>query len=141
MNATELKEVTEHAEKIKNDGEHTVHNMDPGDMWCQGDVGIVFLGQREEVSFANLEEIPADRAEAQLAPGNTQGSRHCIDDLGKVTMYRSASGTELDGPRIDAPTGFRVNHPEHGDVTLPPGKYAVIYQQVWVNMQARRALD
>jgi len=145
MNAMELEQVQQHAESIKNDSEHTIPVMDPGDCWCQGDVGLVFLGENADFSNLSLIWDEEHRAEmnCQLAPGNTQGSRHCVDaeSMKTVFFYRSSTGTELDGPRIDAPKGLRVNHPEHGDVILPPGKYAVIYQQVWDQAKARRALD
>ena len=149
MNATEMQEMTDHAEKIKNDGEHVIQVMSPGDMWCQGDVGIIFLGEcgnHEDVDFGKLELLKDDdpRRIAQLAPGETQGSRHCIDAecMKSVKMYvKTNSFSELDGPRLVCPEGLRVNHPEHGDVTMPPGKYAVVYQQVWDSMRARRALD
>jgi len=125
--AAAFNEVLRQAESIRNDDHHTVKTMSPGDAWAQGDLGLVAL----ESLPANCKRDP--NPSAQLAPGDTQGSRHCVDDLSTVTLYRLGNPTPLDGPIIDAPAGVRVNHPEHGDVTLPPGVYAVVYQRAFAD--------
>jgi hypothetical protein len=76
----------------------------------------------------------------QLAPGTSQGSRHCLESLEGITVFRLADQTPLDGPILEAPSGLRVNHPEHGDVTLRPGVYAVVYQRAFAE-ELRRVED
>lgn len=126
-------EVLEHAESIRNDDAHRIEVMEPGDAWAQGDILIV-----------RIEKLPTGvvkaKAESQLAPGTTQGSRHCIADLSGVTVYRLADPTPLDGPVIEAETEFTVEHPEHGNVTCPAGTYAIRYQRAFAE-ELKRQLD
>lgn len=127
-------DVREYAERIKNDESHVVETCSPGDMWVQGDIGIMCL-----------DGLPLDaevdpKPQSQLAPGTTQGSRHCIVDLSAVTIYRLKSPSPLDGPIIEAPRGFTVEHPEHGDVTMPAGVYAIVYQRAFAQ-ELRRVQD
>lgn len=134
MTQKAFRDVQKHAEEIKNDGEHTVANRSPGDMWAQGDIGILCLA-----------ELPNDaefdpKPQSQLSPGNTQGSRHCIVDLPAVKIYRLKSATVLDGPIVDAPCGFKVDHPEHGAITMPPGVYGIVYQRSFAE-ELRRVQD
>ena len=133
---TAFRQVAEQAERIKNDEAHIVATMSPGDMWAQGDIGIVALSAKP--TGCTVIENPT----AQLAPGTTQGSRHCIaaSDMPNVKLYRTKAPTPLDGPVIEAPEGFTVEHPEHGDVTLPPGVYGVIYQRQYAQ-ELKRVQD
>lgn len=126
--------IARHAEKIRNDDEHVIETMSPGDVWAQGDVGLVCLG----VLPGNVEEIK--KPSAQLAPGTTQGSRHCLRSLKGITLYRRQGATPLDGPMIHAPDGCAVDHPEHGNVVLPPGVYGVVYQRAYAE-ELRRVQD
>lgn len=66
---------------------------------------------------------------SQVAPGNTQGSRHCIADVGGVKMYQMPNANALQGPIIDAGGGFTLEHPEHGHQTFPAGVYAITFQR------------
>jgi len=129
-----LKQIQRHAEKIKNGEPHTLADMTTGDMWAQGDVGIVCL--------AGLPKgcTPDKRPSAQLAPGTTQGSRHCIADMKSVRLHRLDNPTPLDGPIIEAPLGVTIDHPEHGAITLPPGVYGVVYQRAYAD-ELRRVQD
>ncbi|HXJ41719.1 MAG TPA: hypothetical protein VNH18_20755 [Bryobacteraceae bacterium] len=129
-----FRRVQAHAEKIKNDEPHTVETCSPGDAWAQGDILLLCL--IAVPPGATVDPKPV----AQLAPGTTQGSRHCIRDLSTVKLWRIASPTPLDGPVIEAPSGVTVEHPEHGDVTLPPGVYAVVYQRALAE-ELRRTVD
>lgn len=134
MQATEaFASVASHTESIRNDGPHSVRVMDPGDLWAQGDVGLLMLAGVPRWAKG----IPTP---TQLAPGDTQGSRHCLADTGGVTAYSVRDATPLDGPVLDAPRGMTVTHPEHGDVTLPPGVYAVVYQRAFAD-ELRRIED
>lgn len=131
---TAFRRVASHAESIQNDDAHRVETMSAGDMWAQGDIGLLCLAEKPSTAE------PIVRPAAQLAPGNTQGSRHTIADLSTVKLYRVKNPTPLDGPVIEAPKGLTVEHPEHGDVTLPPGVYGVIYQRAFATT-LRRVLD
>lgn len=129
-----LEQITRHAETIKNDQHQQAGEMSPGDAWAQGDIGIVRLPQ-----------VPQDctrveKPEAQLAPGTTQGSRHCLESLDGLTVYSLSKPGPLEGPVIDAPNGMRVNHPEHGDVSFGPGVYGVVYQRQYAE-ELRRVED
>lgn len=130
----ELTRIQTHAEKIRNDEAHEIATASPGDMWAQGDIGIVCLASLPAGSV--LEKKPS----RQLAPGTTQGSRHCIADMSNVRLHRLADPTPLDGPVIEAPQGCAIEHPEHGNVTLPPGVYGVIYQRAYAD-ELRRVQD
>lgn len=118
-----LEEITRHAESIRNDEHQQVGEMSVGDAWAQGDIGIVRLDGVPE----GCKKIEAPSP--QLAPGTTQGSRHCVESLDGLTLYSPADAGPLDGPVIDAPAGMRVNHPEHGDVSFRGGVYGVVYQR------------
>lgn len=127
-------ELARHAEKIKNDEHQHAGEMSVGDAWPQGDIAVVLIG--EVPSGAKVVERPA----LQLAPGTTQGSRHCLESLDGITAYTHANPTALDGPILDAPKGLTVTHPEHGWITLRPGVYAVIYQRAFAE-ELRRVQD
>ena len=135
--AASFQALREHADRIRNDQHQTVATMSPGDAWAQGDVLLVCLKNPPK----NLEQVknPA----LQLAPGETQGSRHCLESLAGVKVWRRRNDRNpLDGPILEAPAGVRVNHPEHGDVSLPPGWYEVLYQRALSDeAELRRAID
>lgn len=118
-----LTQIQTHAETIKNDEHQVVGAMSPGDVWAQGDIGIVFLDKKPK--GCTLIANPS----LQLAPGTTQGSRHCLESLDGLKLFQLSDANPLEGPVIDAPNGMRVNHPEHGDCTFGPGVYGVIYQR------------
>ena len=126
-------EVLRHAEKIRNDADHRIEVMEPGDAWAQGDILIL-----------RLKSLPlgavAIKSVSQLAPGTTQGSRHCIADPSAIRMYRLAITTPLDGPILVAESEFMVEHPEHGNVTCPAGVYAIRYQRAFAE-ELKRQLD
>ena len=119
-----LASIQEQAEKIKSDATQKFPEAaSVGDSWRQGDC-----------YFTLLDAIPSGAAidpepSAQLAPGSTQGSRHILDSLAGVTMYRIPNPGMLDGPIIECKTVRTITHPEHGDVVLPPGIYAISYQR------------
>jgi len=127
--------LSNHAEAIRNDDPHDLsETMEAGDAWAQGDLLI-----------SRIKALPADaepvaEPEAQLAPGTTQGSRHVLGTLDGVTMYRRRGGTVLDGPVFVTDAPAWVRHPEHGDVLLPAGVYAIAYQRAFGD-ELRRTLD
>lgn len=86
--------------------------------------------------------------EAQLAPGNTRGSRHLIHDecLPDVEMYDLARRDDrtidaLRGKVIKTSKALRIVHPEHGAVTVPAGLYMVIFQRAHSNKSLAESRD
>lgn len=130
---SELKAIQAHAESIKNDATHELTVMSAGDAWAQGDVLITCL-----------ERVPPEcepiKAERQLAPGTTQGSRHCIVDLAGVEMFRLKDATPLDGPVFRCDRKVEIDHPEHGNLIVPAGVYGVTYQRQYAE-ELRRVQD
>jgi len=132
-----LAAVQEAAEEIQNDAtQQFPEAASPGDAWRQGDVYITLLDSLPEGAL--LLDDPSN----QLAPGTTQGSRHCLDSLDGVTMYRLPRPEMLDGPVLECRQQRTITHPEHGDVVLPPGIYGITYQRdLDAEDRERRVLD
>lgn len=109
----------------------TVPTMQPGMMWAQGDVGVL-----------RIAELPrgakkAERTEnGQVAPGNTQGSRHCVREEQGVTWYRFG-GDGLSDIAIEADRPWTLTHPEHAHCTFEPGLYQFIHEQNEQNQRVR----
>jgi len=80
------------------------------------------------------------KAVAQLAPGTTKGSRHCLDSLEGVTMFAVPDANELQGPLLKLKCERVVTHPEHGDWRLPAGLYEITYQRAMAE-ELRRVRD
>jgi hypothetical protein len=136
MTATKaLNAVRKSAEQIRNDSlQRFPEAASTGDTWRQGDIYI------EKLDAVPKGAVRESKPKSQLAPGTTQGSRHILDSLQGVTMYRLASPTVLDGPILDLATERVITHPEHGDVALPPGVYGITYQRAWAD-ELRRQQD
>lgn len=127
----------EEVEKIKRDDTHDLREtMEIGDDWPQGDLKIIKIAKLP--SAAKLAEKP----EAQLAPGNTMGSRHCLSDLSAVNLYKLTDANVLEGPLFEVKKNCEVTveHPEHGNVRLGPGLYAIEYQRAYAD-ELRRVRD
>lgn len=79
----------------------------------------------------------------QLVPGQTQGSRHCLDSLDGVALHRPhrwGPGYEgLLGPIVELTEPRTITHPKHGDLHLPVGIWQCGYQRSAV--AERRARD
>lgn len=135
MQATkEYEAVSQHAEAIKNDGSHDLRDtMEVGDAWAQGDV---LIRKIESVGDTKLAINP----QRQLAPGTTQGSRHCLSTLDGVTLYEPIGANALEGPVFEVASEVTIEHPEHGDVALGKGCYAITYQRAYAE-QLRRVAD
>lgn len=101
-----------------------------GEAVRQGDIYL----KRVAKTAARGEEIET----RQLAPGNTQGSRHCVE--GDVKIY-ARKGDALTGPIVESETGFRVTHPEHAHFDMPAGTYAVTYQRDFAREEVSRVND
>ena len=90
----------------------------------QGDINIIRLAQVPEGA------TPAE-PRAQLAPGSTRGSRHCIkaEDLFKCSFFKLPKPNPLQGPIIIFHQPVTIEHPEHGDQLWPIGVVAITYQR------------
>ena len=121
-----------HVESIKNDEPQSVETMSTNDAWAQGDVAIIAIDK--------ITGKPDPKPVVQLAPGTTQGSRHCLDSLDGIQLFRVDRADVLTGPQIKADRRFTVEHPEHGDVSLPPGNYQIRYQRAFAE-ELRRVAD
>lgn len=121
--------VADHAERIQNDKSHDLSTMEPGDFWCQGDIRI----DRLPDGWNLKNPVTPDAGNStQLAVGATQGSRHCLDSLAGVKIFRIGNPTPLDGPILVTTRARSITHPEHGDcVNLPPGVYSIRYQRAF----------
>ncbi len=134
MTATNvLKEVQSTAEKIRNDAtQHFPEAASVGDCVRQGDIYITLI-----------QSVPDDakpiKCAGQLAPGNTKGSRHCLDSSAGVKMYELAHARPLDGPVLELSQVRTVTHPEHGDWVLPCGVYQIEYQRDLADEERRVA--
>jgi hypothetical protein len=131
-----LKKISAQAEKIKNDQtQRFPEAATPGDSWRQGDVYITLLAGRP------IDAVAEKATGTQLAPGTTQGSRHCLDSLVGVKFYRLPNPGMLDGPIIECRTERTITHPEHGDVVVGPGVYAISYQRSIVAEERQRRVE
>lgn len=123
-----FKQIQQHAEAQKNGSERKINPV-VGQYYPQGDLNFWPLSQVPETA------IPAP-AVAQLAPGNSRGSRHCIADscLNLVEFYSLPNPNELQGPILRLLGLTRITHPEHGDHLYPAGTIlAVTYQRRYAN--------
>lgn len=111
----------------------TVPEMQPEQCWAQGDIGVV-----------RLDRLPDDAkkihrpAGGQVAPGTTQGSRHCIPEDAPVTYYQVSDGDPLSDLCLVADGPWTLTHPEHAHCTFEAGTYRLIHQQ---NEQRQRVID
>jgi len=107
----------------------------PGDYVRQGDLYITLL-----------EKIPQDvklddSPQAQLAPGASKGSRHILDSLDGVKIFKRSSASALQGPILSLSQSRTVTHPEHGDIELfEGGCFEITYQRQHAE-ELRRARD
>jgi hypothetical protein len=142
-----LNQVRKSAEKIRNADPATIEVMSPGDNVRQGDIYIVLLDCK-----------PAEASPfkgRQLAPGNTQGSRHIVEGDCRLFTPTEADAIRILtglvpatkahrqflGPVIVAAEPVTITHPEHGHRTLPAGTYLVTYQRTRLDSELRRAED
>jgi hypothetical protein len=90
----------------------------------QGDINILRLAAVPE-GMVQVEK------QAQLAPGTSRGSRHCIkaEDLKHCTFYAFLDANPLEGPVIVMDDTTTIEHPEHRDYVFPAGVVAIGYQR------------
>jgi hypothetical protein len=102
------------------------------DYFRQGDV-MVWFKEKVPLGFSK------SKAVTQLAPGNTKGSRHCLDCLDGVTIMTKKDGDALQGPLLVITQERTITHPEHGDIICPPGVYEITYQRAYAEVLRRVA--
>lgn len=128
-----LNQVRDKAEKICNDEAQQVETMSIHDCIRQGDIYVIRISDEELKDFEK-----ADKPSYQLAEGNTVGSRHILSDDSKYEFYKASNKIsiledvreDMLGPVFKAAERFSVTHPEHADVSLPEGNYAVTFQRI-----------
>ena len=135
-----IADIQEFASQATNDV-RIIDKIEVGQAVRQGDVYITRIE-----SFVKKDYKPT--SETKLAPGNTPGSRHFIEQTSGIKVWASNktenivsnnSGFYCLGPVIEAATSFKVTHPEHAHFYLPEGTYQVSYQVDPATM--RRVLD
>lgn len=127
-------EILEFSKKYKEKHEvRTVPNgaLKVGDVIRQGDIYLEYTSPVDTSS----DHVPFK--DNQLAPGSTQGSRHMISG-DKLVMFKKTNARITEGPVIIAESRFKVTHPEHAHMDLPPGCYNVTYQLDFATMQRVR---
>ncbi len=135
-----IKQLIADAERIRNTEAVDLSNMEISDEHRQGDLRIIRLADdfciKQKRSLRRME-----KSERQLAPGTTQGSRHELESIDGITMFKLVDGTAVDGPVVHAEQPFSILHPEHGDcVNLPAGDYAFPGQRAYAE-ELRRVAD
>lgn len=126
MNSTmdDVSVVSSTAERIKSDALQSFPEAASfGDTFRQGDVYITLI-EAVPAGSQILKAVPK-----QLAPGKTQGSRHCLKSTRGVKAYALKEPNAYDGPVIELTKPNVITHPEHGDVSLPCGIYAISFQR------------
>ncbi len=105
-----------------------------GKAFRQGDIYIL------RIKDVPCDAVPMAKPIPQLAPGDTQGSRHVLESIKGLMMYTKHNPTPLDGPILKPKSPITVTHPEHSWVTLPPGVYSIHYQRQ-LSIELQRVLD
>ena len=110
-------------------------DMEIGDMYPQGDIGLLRIKALPKGST----RLDWKSGDYQLAPGNTQGSRHCIPAKSNVAVFRVDDRDGLSDLCLVADAPFDLTHPEHAHhLGYPAGTYRVLHQQ---NEQRQRVVD
>lgn len=140
MIAKVFQQLTSDAEQIRNTDPQSLHTMEVGDEFRQGDLRIIRLP--DNFAVARKRDLkPVEHPISQLAPGNTQGSRHILQNTACCEFYSLVSATPLDGPIVVTKEANAITHPEHGDVVnLPAGCYAFPGQRAFAE-ELRRTAD
>lgn len=147
-----IQELEEHVKKTVNGTHDRLRAGQPyriseaasvGDRGWQGDLRIEIVDKIPSDYVRVENPKPVD---CQLVPGNNIGSRHCLDSLEGVELYRPKVWNDevLTGPAFVLHQERTICHPTHGDVTIPAGFTVVTgYQREYDKEQQRerRARD
>ena len=103
----------------------------PGEAIRQGDLYLISIPP-----YANPGKGSGTR---QLAPGETQGSRHIVE--GDVDVITVTTKDPLIGPVVVGKSRFTLTHPEHAHFSMPAGCYQVRYQRDYAAEEVARMRD
>lgn len=132
--AKAMEQVQRRAEEIRNDQpQRFPEAASVGEFCRQGDIYLTLLADVP----AGAKEIPVRH---QIAEGNTQGARHCLDARAGVRMFVLPNADVLTGPVLLLTEERTITHPEHGHWVLPAGVYGVTYQRQFAD-ELRRVAD
>jgi len=109
------------------------------DVLWQGDVGVVLLSDAAFKAMEDLQPIRGGGSHVQIAVGSGIGAQHTVSTT-EVSVFNAGSTGPLDGPVVVADCPWTMAHPEHQNVTFPPGKYRICYQRQYAE-DLRRAID
>ncbi len=129
MKTCTMERIEKHAEAIKS-GNEKVKPGQParfteasvaGDTVAQGDLYLCIYEGKPPAGYAQVKNLT--ERDKQLVPGNTQGSKHCLDSLEGVKLFRPENwtGDDLRGPLLGLSEERTVLHPTHGSVAIPAG--------------------
>lgn len=142
-----IDEIVDHANDIAG-GKAKVHPGQPtsfpeaasvnDEIW-QGDLGIVVI-EKVPTQYSLIAQ-PSEQ-DKQLVPGNTEGAKHCLDSFMGVEIYRHGDWGQnyegLEGPVLKLKEERTIEHPKHGNVTIPAGFIVQCrYQREWDSELAR----
>lgn len=144
METCVIDQIVEHARKISH-GEHD--KVRPGMPMRISEAAVPgeFVWQGD-LKLAIVERVPKGFNKAnpfqQLVPGNTQGARHCLDSTEGVKVHVPSDwGPKYEGlvgPCLVLQAERTIEHPKHGNVTIPAGMIIQCsYQREWDAEQAR----
>ena len=140
-----LNKMQEQVESIRNDQPIEFPlAASAGDYIRQGDVYVTLLDEVPS-DFTKRELKDLGRNPAQVAIGNTQGSRHIWDSLEGVEIYKKDRANELQGCVYALSQTRTLTHPEHGDVVclVPEGEtriFDITYQRAYAD-EIKRVRD
>jgi len=116
-----------------------------GDRVWQGDLGLTIAALKVPDGYVKIDPAQ-DRANnidtKKLVPGFNPGSMHCLESLDGVEVYRkpdwNTNEDNLMGPFLVFNKTGVIEHPKHGNVTVPAG-FSVIctYQREYDAEQQR----
>ena len=98
-----------------------------------------------DIYLTLISDLPEGKAsiDMQLAPGESQGSRHILKgdvSIVEVKSFKNVNAA-LIGPAFKCNSAVEVTHPEHGNVILPEGTiWQTTYQQSYAD-EVRRVQD
>lgn len=139
-----VQEQASHLESIEHGKPERLSNaMTVNEYFPQGDV---YFGPVEKVPSSYERVGNPSKEDQQLVPGNTIGSRHCLDSLDGVELYHPKEWSEesLLGPVIVFNKERTVLHPTHGNITVPEGMTIQFAYQRNYNQQLKaeqKAID
>lgn len=84
----------------------------------QGDMAVTIDMENPPLGF-----VKKDKVTVQLVPGNTVGSKHCLEHTTGVEQWVPESWNEegLVGPWMKFNEANRIIHPVHGPIGIPAG--------------------